>query len=210
VFNSRTIRNCRPAIGSAGGGPNPIAPQPFELRCPGRTALSADLIATAIGVLHERYSGLGIDTDDTRKRLEIVIRIYALGSMAVRRSEWETVHTLTLKPTSVYSVTLVEQSLSVIVRLSEGTPHHWLSDNPILTGFLSNDLNYGLQRGIVKTCGSGAFGRCRFVKVTAAAGECRGAPMDNPSREVSQSKSDARQSAGAARAIVGVVTDRRC
>jgi hypothetical protein len=42
----------------------------------------------------------------------------------------------------------VEQSLSVIAHLSEGIPHYWLSDNPTLTGFLSNELTYGLQRAV--------------------------------------------------------------
>ena len=77
-------------------------------------------------MLHDRYSELGIDTNDTGKRLEIVIRIYALGSTAVRRSEWDTVHTLTLKPASVYSVVRVRQSLSVIAgwtpRSNTGNP----------------------------------------------------------------------------------------
>ncbi|GLP75681.1 hypothetical protein TUM20983_27910 [Mycobacterium antarcticum] len=45
------------------------------------------------------------------------------------------------KPTSTYGVTRVEQSLSVIAHLSEGIPHYWLSDNPTLTGFISNELN---------------------------------------------------------------------
>jgi hypothetical protein len=52
------------------------------------------------------------------------------------------------KPTSVYSVTEIANSLSVIAHLSEGIPHYWLSDNPTLTGFLSNELNYGLSRAV--------------------------------------------------------------
>jgi HK97 family phage major capsid protein len=52
------------------------------------------------------------------------------------------------KPTSAYGVTREEQSLSVIAHLSEGIPHYWLSDNPTLTGFISNELTYGLQRAV--------------------------------------------------------------
>jgi hypothetical protein len=32
------------------------------------------------------------------------------------------------KPTSVYSVTRIEQSLSVVAHLSEGVPHYWVSE----------------------------------------------------------------------------------
>jgi hypothetical protein len=58
----------------------------------------ADLVATAIEMLHDMYAELGVGADTTRKRLEVVIRIYALGSTAVRQSEWETVHALALQP----------------------------------------------------------------------------------------------------------------
>lgn len=57
-----------------------------------------DLVDSAIEALHEAYSQLGVGLDITRKRLEVVIRIYALGRMAVRLAAWETVHSLTLQP----------------------------------------------------------------------------------------------------------------
>lgn len=49
------------------------------------------------------------------------------------------------KPTSVYGVTRVEKSLSVIAHLSEGIPHYWLSDNDTLLGFIQAEMNYGLR-----------------------------------------------------------------
>jgi HK97 family phage major capsid protein len=49
-----------------------------------------------------------------------------------------------LKPTSVYSVTRVENSLAGIAHLSEGIPRHWLLDNTSLEVFLDNELRYGL------------------------------------------------------------------
>ena len=58
----------------------------------------ADLVASAIEMLSETYANLGIDVESTRRRLEVVIRIYALGSMAIRQSEWETIHKLALQP----------------------------------------------------------------------------------------------------------------
>ncbi|MGO9929789.1 MAG: hypothetical protein ACLPLP_27760 [Mycobacterium sp.] len=57
----------------------------------------ADLVATAIEMLHDMYVGLGVGADSTRRRLEVVIRIYALGSVAARQSDWETVHALALQ-----------------------------------------------------------------------------------------------------------------
>ena len=52
------------------------------------------------------------------------------------------------KPTSIYGVTRIENSLSIIAHLSEGIPHYWLNDNPTLTSFVQNELNYGLQRAV--------------------------------------------------------------
>ena len=48
------------------------------------------------------------------------------------------------KPTSVYTVTKIEDSLDVIAHLSEGIPRHWLIDNTALEAFLDNELRYGL------------------------------------------------------------------
>lgn len=50
-----------------------------------------------------------------------------------------------LKPTSVYSVTRVEDSLAVVAHLSEGVPRYWVLDNGSLQGFISNELAYGLS-----------------------------------------------------------------
>ena len=53
-----------------------------------------------------------------------------------------------LKPTSVYSVTRVENSLAVIAHLSEGIPRHWLIDTPALEAFLAGELEYGLRQAV--------------------------------------------------------------
>jgi Phage capsid family len=52
------------------------------------------------------------------------------------------------KPTSVYTVTRIENSLVVIAHLSEGIPRHWLIDAPALERFLDNELRYGLQTAV--------------------------------------------------------------
>jgi HK97 family phage major capsid protein len=74
--------------------------------------------------------------------------LYAYLRQNARTNNAAVVAEFGTKPTSVYSVTRVEQSLSVIAHLSEGIPHYWLSDNPTLTGFISNELTYGLQRAV--------------------------------------------------------------
>jgi HK97 family phage major capsid protein len=74
--------------------------------------------------------------------------LYAYLRQTARTNNAAVVAEGAVKPTSVYSVTRVEQSLSVIAHLSEGIPHYWLSDNPTLTGFISNELTYGLQRAV--------------------------------------------------------------
>jgi Putative DNA-binding domain len=58
----------------------------------------ADLAKDAIDALYEAYTELGTGTDLARKRLAVVIRIYAIGSLAVRLSAWETVHSLAIRP----------------------------------------------------------------------------------------------------------------
>lgn len=50
-----------------------------------------------------------------------------------------------LKPTSVYSVERIEDKLEVIAHLSEPVPRHWFIDNEALTGFLANELDFGLR-----------------------------------------------------------------
>ena len=53
-----------------------------------------------------------------------------------------------LKPTSVYTVTRIENSLQVIAHLSEGIPRHWLLDNSSLEQFLAGELEFGLQTAV--------------------------------------------------------------
>ena len=52
------------------------------------------------------------------------------------------------KPTSVYSVTRVEQALAIVAHLSEGVPRYWFLDNNTLQGFISNELAYGLTLAV--------------------------------------------------------------
>jgi hypothetical protein len=52
------------------------------------------------------------------------------------------------KPTSVYTVTRVENALVVIAHLSEGIPRHWLIDNSALEAFLQSELTFGLQQAV--------------------------------------------------------------
>jgi HK97 family phage major capsid protein len=51
----------------------------------------------------------------------------------------------TVKPTSVYSVTKIEQTLAVIAHLPEGISRYWLLDTGTLEGFIDAELNYGLR-----------------------------------------------------------------
>jgi hypothetical protein len=57
-----------------------------------------DLVKNAIDGLYDAYRELGIGADLTRKRLAVVIRIYAIGSLAIRMAAWETVHSLAVRP----------------------------------------------------------------------------------------------------------------
>lgn len=74
--------------------------------------------------------------------------LYAYLRQSARTNNAAVVADGNVKPTSVYGVTRIEQSLSVIAHLSEGIPHYWLSDNGMLTGFIQNELSYGLNRAI--------------------------------------------------------------
>jgi hypothetical protein len=57
-----------------------------------------DLVSEAIGKLCAAYTKLGVGLDEAHKRLAVVIRIYMLGSLAVRLEAWETVTALALRP----------------------------------------------------------------------------------------------------------------
>jgi hypothetical protein len=51
------------------------------------------------------------------------------------------------KPTSVYSVTRIEQSLAV-AHLSEGIPRYWLLDSVALEQFVDNEMTFDLQLAV--------------------------------------------------------------
>lgn len=55
---------------------------------------------------------------------------FAYMRQTVRTNAAAVVAAGALKPTSVYTVTRVENSLVVIAHLSEGIPRHWLIDTP--------------------------------------------------------------------------------
>ena len=57
-----------------------------------------DLAENAIDALYEAYRGLRDGPDLTRKRLAVVVRIYTVGSLAIRMAAWETVHSLAIRP----------------------------------------------------------------------------------------------------------------
>lgn len=73
---------------------------------------------------------------------------FAYMRQTVRTNAAAVVAAGALKPTSVYTVTRVENSLVVIAHLSEGIPRHWLIDTPALEAFLSSELEYGLQTAV--------------------------------------------------------------
>jgi len=49
------------------------------------------------------------------------------------------------KPTSVLSVTRIEDSLDVVAHLSETVPRYWFVDSPALQQFLTTELTYGFR-----------------------------------------------------------------
>lgn len=57
-----------------------------------------DLVDKAIDKLRSVFKTFGQDEPATRKRFAIVIRIYVLGSLAVRLEAWATVKSLSLQP----------------------------------------------------------------------------------------------------------------
>jgi hypothetical protein len=70
---------------------------------------------------------------------------FAYLRQTVRTNNAAVVPEGTLKPTSIYSVILVEDQLDVIAHLSEPVPRYWLIDSPQLQQFLTNELTYGLS-----------------------------------------------------------------
>lgn len=73
---------------------------------------------------------------------------YAYLRQSTRTNNAAVVADGAVKPTSIYSVTEVTNSLSVIAHLSEGIPHYWMADNGLLQGFITNELHYGLHRAV--------------------------------------------------------------
>jgi hypothetical protein len=57
-----------------------------------------DLVDEAIDKLRGVFKSFGEDETAIRKRFAVVIRIYVLGSLAVRLEAWETVRSLSLQP----------------------------------------------------------------------------------------------------------------
>jgi uncharacterized protein (UPF0264 family) len=53
-----------------------------------------------------------------------------------------------VKPTSVYTVVKVPNSLVVVAHLSEGIPRFWLIDQVSLETFVDNEMNFGLQLAV--------------------------------------------------------------
>ena len=70
---------------------------------------------------------------------------YAYLRQTVRTNNAAVVAEGATKPTSVYSVTRIEDALVVVAHLSEGIPRFWLLDNSALETFVENELQYGLQ-----------------------------------------------------------------
>ncbi|WP_237568729.1 AlbA family DNA-binding domain-containing protein [Mycolicibacterium lacusdiani] len=58
----------------------------------------SDIAELAIKRVSDAYNQLGVRSDDTLRRLAVVVRIYVLGSLAVRLEAWRTVHALALRP----------------------------------------------------------------------------------------------------------------
>lgn len=63
----------------------------------------SDLVELAIKVLYEAYVALPITASEvTEKRLAVVIRLYVLGSVAVRLSAWDIVRSIVQQPAQVH------------------------------------------------------------------------------------------------------------
>jgi HK97 family phage major capsid protein len=73
---------------------------------------------------------------------------FAYMRQSVRTNNAAVVAEGAVKPTSVYSVVRVEESLVVIAHLSEGVPRYWFLDTAALQGFLNNELDYGLRMAV--------------------------------------------------------------
>jgi hypothetical protein len=62
-----------------------------------------DLVELATTLLHEAYAAFpAAGTALTEKRLAVIVRLYALGSLAVRLGDWEVVRSIVLRPAKVH------------------------------------------------------------------------------------------------------------
>jgi hypothetical protein len=62
-----------------------------------------DLVEIAIKLLHDTYGALpATGVELTEKRLAVVIRLYALGSLAVRLHAWETIRSIVHRPAKAH------------------------------------------------------------------------------------------------------------
>jgi hypothetical protein len=87
VNNSSSISDCEMALDK------------WAVFCAHATIFERDdLTQNAVDALYEAYQQLGIDESATRKRLAVVTRIYAIGSLAIRMAAWETLHSLAIRP----------------------------------------------------------------------------------------------------------------
>lgn len=73
------------------------------IACQALSVERRDLVELAIKLLHEAYVSLPVAGPElTEKRLAVVVRLYALGSLAVRLGEWETLRHIVLRPAKVH------------------------------------------------------------------------------------------------------------
>ncbi len=73
---------------------------------------------------------------------------YAYLRQSVRTNNAAVVAEGAAKPTSVYSVVRVEQSLVIVAHLSEGIPRYWLLDNSALETFVDAEMTFALQLAV--------------------------------------------------------------
>ena len=73
---------------------------------------------------------------------------YAYLRQSVRTNNAAVVAEGAVKPTSVYTVNKIPNSLVVIAHLSEAIPRFWLIDQVSLETFVSNELEYGLRLAV--------------------------------------------------------------
>ena len=73
---------------------------------------------------------------------------FAYMRQTVRTNNAAVVAEGAVKPTSVYTVNKIPNSLVVVAHLSEGIPRFWSIDQVSLETFVSNELEYGLQLAV--------------------------------------------------------------